>query len=36
MTVLRQKLDSDCEQKLIHTVHGSGYALLRPREESRP
>ncbi len=33
---LRQKLDSDSEQKLIHTVHGSGYALLRPREESTP
>lgn len=30
---LRQKLDSGAEQKLIHTIHGSGYALLRPREE---
>lgn len=33
---LRQKLDRGAETKLIYTIHGSGYALLRPRDEGAP
>lgn len=33
ITMLRRKIDSDAEVKLIHTVHGVGYVLRRPPEE---
>lgn len=33
ITMLRRKIDSDTEVKLIHTVHGVGYVLRRPPEE---
>jgi DNA-binding response OmpR family regulator len=32
ITMLRRKIDSDTETKLIHTVHGVGYVLRRPLE----
>jgi len=33
ITMLRRKIDSDADVKLIHTVHGVGYVLRRPPEE---
>lgn len=32
ITMLRRKIDSDTDIKLIHTVHGVGYVLRRPLE----
>jgi DNA-binding response OmpR family regulator len=34
INMLRRKLDSDGESKLIHTVHGVGYALRTPISET--
>jgi DNA-binding response OmpR family regulator len=32
INLLRRKIDADADAKLIHTVHGVGYMLLRPPE----
>lgn len=34
ITMLRRKIDSDTDNKLIHTVHGVGYVLRRPHDDS--
>ncbi|HEY3285207.1 MAG TPA: winged helix-turn-helix domain-containing protein, partial [Armatimonadota bacterium] len=33
IALLRKKIDTGHEEKLIHTVHGVGYVLRRPETE---
>ena len=36
INALRRKVDADYTVKLIHTVHGMGYALRRPETDETP